>query len=54
MKISVYDVTGKLVFQEKNIFNSHYSLNLSNINSGIYFLKIIEGNKQITKRLMIK
>ncbi len=54
MQVSVYDITGKLVFQEKEIFNSHYSLNLSKINSGIYFLKIIEGNKQVTKRLMVK
>ena len=54
MKVSVYDVTGKLVFTAKNIFNSNYSLNLSNVNKGLYFLKITEGNKHITKRLMIK
>jgi len=53
MEISVFDITGKLVFKEKNIFNTHYTLNLSNINKGIYFLKINDGNKQLTKRLMI-
>ena len=54
MKISVYDVTGKLVFKDKNILNSRYLLDLSKVNKGLYFLKIIEGNKHITKRLMVK
>ena len=53
MEISVFDITGKLVFKEKNIFSSNYTLNLSNINKGIYFLKITDGNKQFAKRLMI-
>ena len=53
MKISVFDITGKLVFKENNIFNTHYTLDLSNINKGIYFLKVNDGNKQFTKRLMI-
>jgi len=54
MEISVFDVTGKLVFKEKNIFTPNYTLNLSKINRGIYFLKVTEGNKQFAKRLMIQ
>ena len=54
MNISVYDITGKLVFTDKNILKSHYALNLSKINKGLYFLKINEGNKIATKRIMIK
>jgi len=54
MEISVYDITGKLVFTDKNILKSHYALNLSKINKGLYFLKINEGNKIATKRIMIK
>lgn len=53
MEISVFDITGKLVFKEKNILNTHYTLNLSKVNKGIYFLKINDGNKQFAKRLMI-
>ena len=54
MQISVYDITGKLVFTDKNILKSHYALDLSNIKNGLYFLKINEGNKQATRRIMIK
>ena len=55
MQVSVYDVTGKLVFKEKNITTSNYTLNLNKVNQGIYFLKIIEGSNQImVKRLMIQ
>ena len=53
MDISVFDVTGKLIFEERNILNSNYSLNLSKASKGIYFLKIIDGNNQIAKRIMV-
>ena len=54
MKISVYDVTGKLIFKDDNILKEYYSLNLSNVSKGLYFLKITEGNKHLTKRLMVE
>lgn len=54
MQLSVYDITGKLVHEEKNIVTSNHSLNLSNLAQGIYFLKISEGNIQTAKRLMIQ
>jgi photosystem II stability/assembly factor-like uncharacterized protein len=54
MQLSVYDITGKLVHQEKNIETSNYPLNLSGLSQGIYFLKITEGNKQAVKRLLLK
>ncbi len=54
MDVSVYDMTGKLIFNEKNIFSPNYSLNLSKANKGIYILKIVEGNKQIAKRIIIQ
>jgi hypothetical protein len=54
MQLSVYDVTGKLVHQEKGIETINYPLNLSQLSSGIYFLKISERNKQAVKRLLLK
>ena len=55
MNVSVYDVTGKLIFKEKNISDTYYTIKLpKNISKGIYFLKIVEGNMQIAKQLMIK
>ena len=55
MQVSVYDVTGKLIFREKNISDTYYTIKLpKNISKGIYFLKIVEGNRQIAKQLIIK
>jgi len=54
MQLSVYDITGKLVHQEKDIETTNYPLNLSSLSQGIYFLKIAEGNKQAVKRLLLK
>ncbi len=54
MQISVYDITGKLVFRDKNINNTNYSLDLSKVNKGLYFLKIIEGNKHVAKRILVQ
>jgi hypothetical protein len=54
MEVNVYDITGKLVFREQNILKSHYSLNLTGISQGLYFLRINEGDKQATRQIMIK
>jgi len=54
MQVSVYDITGKLVFEDKNILMTHYALDLSKVSKGLYFLKINEGNKQATRRIMIE
>ena len=52
MQISVYDITGRLVHQEKNITKSVYGLDLSRVKSGLYFLKVSEGNRQLTTRIL--
>ena len=54
MQITVYDITGKLVFTDKNILKAHYTLDLSRVNKGLYFLRINEGNKQAARQIMIK
>jgi len=54
MEVHVYDITGKLVFKEKNILKSNYSLNLTGISRGLYFLRINEGDKQAARQIMIK
>ncbi|MEL4455729.1 VPS10 domain-containing protein [Lutimonas vermicola] len=45
MNISVYDPTGRLIFEEMNINKSNYALDLSKVTAGLYFLKINEGGK---------
>ena len=55
MDVSIYDVTGKLIFREKNITDNYYTIKLpEKVSKGIYFLKIVEGNMHIAKQLMIK
>lgn len=45
--IELYDITGKLIFSEKEAL----TINTSKLQSGIYFVKTSEG---ITKRLVVK
>ena len=48
-KITIYDILGKIVLTEKNSFNK---LNLSDLNSGILFIKIETEYGTITKKLI--
>lgn len=51
--IQLYDVTGKILINEKISNTNRYQLNLENITQGIYFLKVT-GNKNtsITKKII--
>lgn len=51
ISVAVYDVLGKQVLSSKVIDNT---LNVSNLNSGVYILKITQGNASTTKKLVIK
>jgi len=50
-KVLIFDVTGKNILKENNIKNN--SLNISNLNSGIYFIKILDSNNYKTTRKLI-
>jgi len=52
MQVSVYDLTGRLVYQDKNIVKSVYALDMSNARSGLYFLKVREGRKTLATRIL--
>lgn len=52
-QVTIYNVLGKRVFAQKFSKNKK-QLDLSHINSGIYIMKIIEGDKVATKKLIIK
>ncbi len=52
-EVSIYSVLGKRVFQQK-FSGATKQLNVSHINSGIYIMKVIEGDKVATKKLVIK
>ncbi|MEN8123620.1 MAG: T9SS type A sorting domain-containing protein [Bacteroidota bacterium] len=54
MQISIYDITGKIIYKKNEIIDNSYELKLNRVEKGIYFLKINVGNTQVAKRLIIK
>jgi hypothetical protein len=52
--IETINILGETVFAE-NIFNeSRKEIKLGNISSGIYFLKIFDGEKYFCKKIIIE
>lgn len=49
--VAIYDVTGKQVF---NTTTSNELVNVSNLNAGVYVVKITEEGKTATRKLVIK
>ena len=54
LQISVYDITGKLVYKRKNIAESRFEIRLNKAAKGLYFMKIEQNGKQAFKRLLLK
>ena len=52
--IEVYDLTGKIILSKKDIVtsNSELAIDLSSASQGVYFVKIIENQNQIVKRII--
>jgi len=57
LNLIVYNILGEKVYQKKDLnFNpgwNHYSLNHSNLRSGIYFLKLFNREIKLIKKFMI-
>jgi len=51
--ISIYNITGKIIFEEKNS-NNDYNINTSIFKNGIYLIKIKLNNKTLIKRFIVK
>mgnify|MGYP003684114715 FL=1 len=52
-EITIYNVLGKMVFTQK-FSELTKRLDLTQISSGIYIMKVLEGDKVATKKLVIK
>lgn len=52
-EISIYDVLGKLVLQTTLNVNSK-EVNVGSLNSGVYIIKIKEGEATATRKLIVK
>lgn len=56
ISISVYDQLGQLIIpsQKINIETNEANLSIETLSTGMYFVKVINNNKSITKKLLVK
>ena len=53
--VNAYNIQGKLVLSSNlQLLNNSSKLDVSELTTGLYFLKILDGERSITKKLMIK
>ncbi|WP_347173229.1 ELWxxDGT repeat protein [Polaribacter uvawellassae] len=53
-RVILYNLLGKQVFQKNNNNTSLININISNISSGIYIVKVISGKNTFTNKLIIE
>lgn len=51
-KIEVYDITGKIINTRTNVNSTNTTLDLTNVSTGIYFVKIVSNNQSTVKRII--
>ncbi len=51
--ITISNLLGEIILTEE-VITDNYSVNTSNLNSGIYFINLIYQGKQITKKIIIE
>lgn len=54
VKAIVFDVYGKIVYNQKLDSHTENQVNLTHLSKGIYFIQLIKDKNNITKRLFIK
>ena len=52
--ISLIDIQGKTINIPKKEFNSTVELDVSSLNSGMYFIQLRSGNNIITEKLVVE
>ena len=52
-KVAIYNITGVMVYNEQFTINN-LQLNVANLNSGVYFVKIRTENGEVVKRIVKK
>lgn len=52
--ISVYNYLGKTIFEQKNITEKFYQVNLEKQSKGLYFIKLNVDGKQAVKKVILK
>ena len=57
INLSISNLLGQIVYQENTISNSHsheFNVDVTNLDSGIYFYTIEIGNQAITNKMLVK
>lgn len=54
LEITIYNTLGQKVKTFKNVSSSDLNLDISDLNTGLYLLRIEESGVSVTKRLMVK
>lgn len=56
IKVKVYDIRGRFIFNNSynNTSDIKQEINLNNVQSGMYLVNISDGDKQITKKIVIQ
>ncbi|MEE2700542.1 MAG: T9SS type A sorting domain-containing protein, partial [Bacteroidota bacterium] len=52
-KLSLYDITGQKVLEEKEIMIETYELKRGALSKGVYFLEIKTNTNRYIKRIMV-
>lgn len=52
-QLGVYDIVGNLVYTQNEVQNTGYSIDLSTLESGIYFVRLTDAKGTIAERLVI-
>ncbi|MFD2824556.1 FG-GAP-like repeat-containing protein [Lacinutrix iliipiscaria] len=52
MSLAMYDITGKLILTSNNTFNNQTDLDISALNSGVYFMHLSSGSKKYVHKLI--
>ncbi len=57
VKIDIYDVRGRVIFNNVYLNNTpefNETINLNNVQSGMYLVNVNDGNGQVTKRIIVE
>jgi hypothetical protein len=54
MNLSVFDLSGKLILEQKDVDNSIQKIDLSQVAAGVYFLKVNSPQGSTTKKLLVQ
>lgn len=53
-KIAIYNTLGSLLYESNQLSNSNNSINISQLNSGIYFVQITDSENRVFQKRLIK